>query len=177
MYNLVGISIAVSPIILDNQQLKAKVTNSYMINVKNWLKDTQRFDVEIRMENKDSSIFINGANTIDIAGNDLKEYKITLFSLKANNNHLLVTFKNPITYEFISYKTNTIFTAPDVLTVLEMSSVVRESTSKLVTLENPLSTPVIIKPDYFITDNENLSFNPKSFTIPAKSVFIILYYF
>ncbi len=150
------------------------MTSSYVISVKNWLKETQRFDVDIRMENKDPSIFINGASTIDIAGNDSKEYKITLFSLKANNNHLLVTFKNPFSHEFISYKVNTIFTQPDVLTVIELSSIVRESTSKLLTLENPLSTPVLIKPEYFITDNENLSFNPKQFTIPPKSV--ILYY-
>ncbi len=41
----------------------------------------------------------------------------------------------------------------------------------MITIENPLPTPVVIKPEYFISDNENVTFNPKSFTIAEKSEF------
>jgi len=34
------------------------------------------------VENEDPGLFINGANTIDLVANSLKEYKINFFSLK-----------------------------------------------------------------------------------------------
>lgn len=103
---------------------------------------------------------ISGANTIDIMGDENKTYKITLFALKPNTNYLLTSFKNPSTGEFITYRTQLVFTSPDVLGTLELLSVVRENTSKLITLENPLDTPVTIKPEYFVTDNDNLTISP-----------------
>lgn len=49
---------------------------------------------------------------------------------------------------------------------IELVSIVRETVSKLITIENPLSTPVIIKPEYFTCETDVVNFNPKSFTIP-----------
>lgn len=125
------------------------------------------------MDHPDESIIINGANRIDLLGGETKQYKITLLSLKATNNTLLVTFTNPQTGEFIPYKLSLTFTNPDILDTLELLATVRETTSKLITINNPLSHPVTFKSEYFIFDNDNVSINPKHFTIPAQSVYII----
>lgn len=34
------------------------------------------------MENQDPTILINGANTYDVAGDSVKEYKLSIFCLK-----------------------------------------------------------------------------------------------
>lgn len=69
--------------------------------MQNWLKEAQRFNVDLKLENPDNSIFINGANTIDIMGDSNKDYKLILFSLKANSNTLIITFKNSQTCEYM----------------------------------------------------------------------------
>lgn len=109
-----------------------------MIKVQNWLKETQRFNVELKLENTDPSIFVNAANTIDIMGEGTKDYKLIVFSLKANSNTLVITFRNSQTFEYMQYKLPLTFNAPDILSNIELNSVVRESVSKLITIENPL---------------------------------------
>lgn len=42
---------------------------------------------------------------------------------------------------------------------------------KLVTLENPLSKPVLLSKDMITCDNENVTIHPNSFTIPEKAEF------
>ena len=56
---------------------------------------------------------------------------------------------------------------------MELTSIVRDTVSKIITIENPLENAVEIKKEMLISDNENISFNPQSFSIPAHSVFII----
>lgn len=51
-----------------------------------------------------------------------------------------------------------------------MSAIIRETITKLVTVVNPLPNPVEIKKEMLVADNENITFNPTSFTINANSV-------
>ena len=51
-----------------------------------------------------------------------------------------------------------------------MSSYVRETISKVITIENPMAKPIEIKKENLISDNENIAFNPPTFTIPPHSV-------
>lgn len=166
IYDLVGKSLPPTPVTLESKSLKAKVTGSYMISVTNWLRDNQRFDVALELDKPDATVFIRGANTIDLMGEATKEFKLSLSSLKASSNTLTVTFRNPVSQEYLLYKVPVSFEASDVLSTYELQSIVRESSSKLITVENPLDQQVVIKPEYFSTDNDNLSFNPTSFKIP-----------
>jgi len=43
--------------------------------------------------------------------------------------------------------------------------------SKVITIENPLKSPIDIKKEMLVSDNDNIQFNPNSFTIPAHSEF------
>lgn len=171
VYELIGKSLPPSPVQLENSQFKAKTNGQYVIKVQNWLKEAQRFNVDLKLENTDNSIFINGANTIDIMGDSTKDYKLILFSLKANSNTLIITFKNSQTFEYMQYKLPLTFNPPDIMSNIELTSVVRESVSQLITIENPLPQQVAIKSDQFVSDNDSISFNPSNFTIPAKSEF------
>ena len=53
---------------------------------------------------------------------------------------------------------------------IEMSAIIRETVNRLITIINPLSTPIEIKKTMLTVDNDNISFNPSSFTIQANSV-------
>jgi hydrocephalus-inducing protein len=48
---------------------------------------------------------------------------------------------------------------------------VRESFSKLITLENPLLVPVQIKKEMILIESDVIYVSPNNFTIPAKSEF------
>ncbi len=61
---------------------KAKQSSQHALQVKNWLPQNQRFAVSWEIENQDPGLFVNGANTIDMAPLQSKEYKITFYSLK-----------------------------------------------------------------------------------------------
>lgn len=43
--------------------------------------------------------------------------------------------------------------------------------SKIITIENPLGQSVEIKKEHLVSENENISFHPSTFTIPANSEF------
>ena len=82
IYNLVGKSNPPEPVSTVELSIKSKKTYVHIIQVKNWLRDVQRFDVTWNFEVDDPSVFINGANPIDIAGETEKDYKLTIYSLK-----------------------------------------------------------------------------------------------
>lgn len=66
------------------------------------------------VENEDPGIFINGANTIDIASNSSKEYKINFYCLKPLIVKLTIFYRNAETNEYISYKINLNVTPADI---------------------------------------------------------------
>ena len=52
-----------------------------------------------------------------------------------------------------------------------MSSIVRETIMKIITIENPLSKAVQISKDNITCDNENITFQPHNIVVPEKSEF------
>lgn len=54
---------------------------------------------------------------------------------------------------------------------IDLQSVVRESVTKLITIENPLATQVEIKKEMLTVDSEVVLLQPNSFVIPPKSEF------
>lgn len=68
-----------------------------MIPINNWLKTPQRFNVAWKFEVEDKSVFINAATIFDIAGDSTKDYKLSLYGLKACQVKFVLYFKNPTT--------------------------------------------------------------------------------
>ena len=56
------------------------------------------------VEPADPALFISGANTFDVAGESHKDYKLSLYALKPTTSKITITFKNPVTFEFVHYK-------------------------------------------------------------------------
>lgn len=87
-------------------------------------------------------MFINGATIFDVPGESQKDYKLSIYALKAANVKFSIYFKNPLTHEFIFYKANLVVSPADPQKEIVMSSLVREATQRLLTIENPLPNPV-----------------------------------
>lgn len=170
MFALIGTSKPPNPSAPIDIFMKAKKTHLQILPIKNWLKTVQRFNVTWQFEVEDPTIIINGANTIDLAESS-KDYKLTLFGLKQAATKITIFFKNPLTSEFIFFKLNLNIAPPDPVARHELVSVVRETVSKSITIENPLSIPVIIKKEHLFSEHECISFNPVTFTIPPLSEF------
>ena len=104
MYKLTGK--ATPPTVLQTYDLntKAKKNLIHLIPIKNWLNIAQRFNVSWKFDVEDKTVFINAANTFDVAGDSNKDYKLSVYALKACNSKFTLFFKNPNTHEFISFR-------------------------------------------------------------------------
>ena len=122
------------------------------------------------LDTKDESFIINGANTIDIPAEGNKKYKLTLTALKQGINRLTVTFRNPASDEFVFYVLNLTVTPPEAMETIELSTVVRDTVKRVISITNPLNKPVEIKKEQIIVDTDTLTFSPLSFIIPPKQV-------
>ena len=174
MYNLVGKSLPPTATETSTLAMKAKTEIVHTINLKNWLKETQRFNVICDLDTKDDSIIINGANTIDVPAEGTKLYKLTLNALKQSLNKLTVTFRNPHTDEFIFYVISLNVGAPDPIETFEMNAMVRDTFKRAIQIPNLLDRPVEIKKEHIFVDNDTIILSPQSFTIPPKTVICFL---
>lgn len=174
MFNLVGKSNPPGPAESVTLTMKSKSEFTHAINLNNWLKEVQRFNVTFDLETKDDSIIIKGANTIDLPAEGTKKYKLTLVALKQGLNKLTVTFRNPHTDEFIFYVLSLNIGAPEPTEITEMSAMVRDIAKKVISINNPLDKQVEIKKEQIIIDTDTLTVSPQTFTIPPKSVCLAL---
>lgn len=106
MYKLVGTALPPTPLETFDLVTKAKANLVHLISIKNWLKTPQRFNVDWKFEVEDKSVFINAATIFDVAGDSAKDYKLSIYALKATVVKFSLFFKNPTTFEFISFKIN-----------------------------------------------------------------------
>lgn len=82
----------------------AKKSKFIIIPVKNWLKTTQRFKVSWVVEGEqDQTTFIRGANTIDVAGDSTKDYKLSFLAYKTGQYKFTVFFKNETSGEYLFF--------------------------------------------------------------------------
>lgn len=104
MYRLIGT--ASPPALAESYDIacKAKFNKVHNITIKNWLKVPQRFNVEWKFEVEDKALFINGATIFDVPGDSQKDYKLSIYALKAVQSKFSIYFRNPLTNEFIFYK-------------------------------------------------------------------------
>lgn len=104
LYKLVGSANPPSVAESFDINCKAKFNKTHNIPIKNWLKVPQRFNVDWKFEAEDKSVFINGATIFDVPGESQKDYKLSIYALKAANVKLSIFFRNPMTHEFIFFK-------------------------------------------------------------------------
>ncbi|XP_064419099.1 hydrocephalus-inducing protein-like [Latimeria chalumnae] len=97
--------------------------------------------------------------------------KLVLAGENVTNNPLysmfddIVTFRNEVTQEYLHYVVNFKALSPGMLSTIELVTVIRQSTSSMVKVENPLSIPVTFTVD---CKTQDISF-PLQLTVPAQS--------
>lgn len=138
------------------------------MKVKNWAKKTQRFEASWKVEGPaDTSLFIRGASTFDIAGESDKEYKLNFLALRSGTYKFTVNFREKTTGEYIFYNfTVTVEESKDV-EKLEIVSAVRESCSQAIVVENPTNEEVKVNRSQFTFANEYLEVTPEEIVIKA----------
>jgi hypothetical protein len=92
-------------------------------------------------------------------------------ALKPGNNSITVTYKNENTHEYIFYKIHLEITEADIQGEYNLATIVRDTVTRMITIENPLQKDVVFNEDQitFEDDSCNLLFSPIPFKIPADS--------
>ena len=114
---------------------------------------------------------------LDLAGESSKDFKINFVTYKTGAHKFSITFKNESSGEYLFYKVQVQASDPDLLDRIELASPIRESISKVVTIENPTDIEVTIAKNQFVFLNEYIDVTPDILKIPPKSErgFEILY--
>ena len=81
---------------------------------------------------------------LDLAGESSKDFKINFVTYKTGAHKFSITFKNESSGEYLFYKVQVQASDPDLLDRIELASPIRESISKVVTIENPTDIEVTI---------------------------------
>ncbi len=115
-------------------------------------------------------MFIKGANTIDIASNSTKDYKLSFRSWKEGVFSMTITFENTETKEFVFFSISITVNQADPYPLTELSGIVREIVTGNITITNPLKTPINIQANQIICDNDYVTIKPNSFQIIPESV-------
>ena len=106
---------------------------------------------------------------LDVAGESAKDFKINFMTYKTGMYKLIITFKNESSGEYLFYRMQIQATEPDVIERIELSSALRETSSKVVTIENPTDNEVTIQRSQFVFANEYVEITPEILKIPGKS--------
>jgi hypothetical protein len=165
-----GIATEPEPEALPAETVQAKKSKFIIIPVKNWLKSDQRFKVSWVVEgDKDQTTFVKGANMLDLGGESSKDYKLNFLAYKSGTYKVKITFMNDSSGEYLSYILQVQVTEPDLLERIELISPIRESISKVITIENPTDSEVVVAKNQFVCNNEYVDITPETLKIPAKS--------
>uniref|UniRef100_H2ZYG4 Uncharacterized protein n=1 Tax=Latimeria chalumnae TaxID=7897 RepID=H2ZYG4_LATCH len=157
-----------------NREMPSKTVYTEVLSVNNWLRKLQRFKVNIEItkpDKMDNSTTLKGLDYIDVPPLSKKDYKLNFFSHKEGIYSAKVTFRNEVTQEYLHYVVNFKALSPGMLGTIELVTIVRQSTSSTVKVENPLSIPVTFTVD---CKTQDVSFPPQ-LTVPAQSEGILMF--
>ncbi|XP_073081517.1 hydrocephalus-inducing protein homolog [Manis javanica] len=168
LYALLGTSEPPKAVASIYREVPCKTPYTELLPVTNWLNKSQRFRVIVEMmkpEKPDLSVTLKGLDYIDVLSGSKKDYKLNFFSHKEGLYSAKVIFRNEVTNEFLYYMVSFRVTPPGILKTIEMVSLVRQSTSASVKVENPLPYSVTFSTECRMPD---ISL-PSQFVVPANS--------
>ncbi|KAJ1558923.1 hypothetical protein HK096_003058, partial [Nowakowskiella sp. JEL0078] len=154
------------------REIPCKTQYTEILQVTNWLKRPQRFKVIMDVAKPDSSTILKGHDFIDVPGLLTREYKLNFYSFKEGVTNAKIIFKNESTQEFLFHNVNFKSTPPGVISTLEMTTSVRQTCNREISIVNPLSTPVSFNtscnhPDISIPHSFTLQ--PRQFNLYLKA--------
>jgi len=167
IYNLSGTADAPEAEQVVEESSPCKVNKAVVLRVKNWLNDTQRFRVEIKKDEEDDTIFIRGAEWVDVPGRNERKYIIRVTALKEGESGATIKFVSQTDGEYSGeyqfFKLKFTATEPQVIQTLALNSNARARLAYQIPVNNPLDREATI--DSFESDEPTL-------TIPSLPVTI-----
>ncbi|KAG8523663.1 Hydrocephalus-inducing protein, partial [Galemys pyrenaicus] len=150
------------------REVPCKTPYTELLPISNWLNKPQRFRVIVEMvkpEKPDLSVTMKGLDYIDVLSGSKKDYKLNFFSYKEGMYTAKVIFRNEVTNEFLHYMVSFRVIPSGIMKSIDMVSLVRQSTSASIKLENPLPYSVTFSVECRVPD---ISL-PTLFAVPGNS--------
>ncbi|XP_075998117.1 hydrocephalus-inducing protein homolog [Genypterus blacodes] len=150
------------------RELPAKTHHTELLSVHNWLSKQQRFRVVIEIlkpERPDATVSLKGLEYIDVPSLAKRDYKINIHTFREGQVIAKVTFQNEASGEYLFYQVTFKMTPPDILSTIELVTVVRQVASASVQLENPLNMPISLTSECKCPD----IILPSQYTVPGQS--------
>ncbi|RXM33054.1 Hydrocephalus-inducing protein [Acipenser ruthenus] len=158
------------------REVPSKTSYSELLPISNWLPKPQRFRVIVELikpDKLDYTTLLKGLDYIEVPALTKRDYKLNFFSYKEGQFSAKVTFRNETTQEYLYYTVNFKATPPGIISTIEMTSPVRQCTSAVINVDNPLLTPVTFTTDCKLQD---INF-PTHLTVPAQSEGTLMFEF
>jgi len=138
MYNFKGTSAPPPEASIVERTTPCKKSCAIPLLVSNWLKQPQRFKVDIRAPAADPSTRLEGHEYLDVPAGSSREYHLTLYAYKEGAITGEVHFINEKTGEYLFHKLHVKAEAAGVLETIEMRAPLRQLTMHDLPLANPL---------------------------------------
>jgi len=142
LYSLEGTAEAPSAAGAITKALPCKQLHVVPLLVPNWLKQPQRFRVDIRVATKDVSTTLKGHETLDVPASLEREYALQFYAFKEGVTTAEVHFINDKTGEYLFYTLSLTAQAAGVLQRIPMQAPLRQLSTHMLPLHNPLADPV-----------------------------------
>ena len=108
------------------KSLPCKQATAIPLAVNNWLKQPQRFKVDIRAPNADPSTQLTGHQYVDVPANLSRQFMLNFYAYKEGATSAEVHFVNEKTGEFLFYVLNLKTEPAEVIKVIEMQAPLRQ---------------------------------------------------
>ena len=140
LYNLKGEAEKPEPESRVSLNAAAKSMLTIPLSVKNWLRQPQKFCVEITLadEAEESSTFLEGANQIDVPSMATREYPLRFFSYKEGSRAAIVKFTNIDTGEYLFHEIAVEVGDAQVQGQFKLEAPVRQAAKRIISIDNPL---------------------------------------
>ncbi|KAL0273824.1 UNVERIFIED_CONTAM: hypothetical protein PYX00_006405 [Menopon gallinae] len=149
VYELIGTSLQPDAKEIIYREVPCKTKYIELLNVKNWLRSHQRFNVTrvcTMNENSEDLVYTcMGSDVFELAPSAEKEYKLTFHAYKVGKLRFSITFTNVETNEYLWFDITFTVVMCGPLDIISLYSSVRKATPHAIRIENPLLTPVQYK--------------------------------
>jgi len=142
LYSLEGTAEAPSAAGAVSEALPCKQQHVVPLKVANWLKQPQRFRVDIRVGDKDVSTVLRGHEHLDVPAGLEREFALHYYAFKEGMTTAEVHFINDRTGEYLFYTLSLKAEAAGVLQTIPMQAPLRQLTTHMQPVTNPLDVPV-----------------------------------
>jgi P pilus assembly chaperone PapD len=163
MYTLKGTAGAPQAASTVEKTVPCKSSCMIPLQVVNWLKQPQRFKVDIRAPSAHPSTRLDGHEYVDVPAGASREYQLNFYAFQTGAVPAEIHFLNEKTGEYIFHKLNIKAEAAGVLDTIEMRAPLRQLTTHDLVLSNPLDQDAVFNVS---VDSSEVSC-PASVTLPA----------